>query len=103
MSTDPLRVRRESIPVGPSLASPEPQNPSRWVVRCRRLSGPTVKERIVGSLKGIATGDAIGKQTEMLSREGVVRWYRNGVRGFEGPPGTVIPRSVGSPRREWRH
>ena len=25
-----------------------------------------VKERILGCLKGIATGDAIGKQTEML-------------------------------------
>ena len=62
----------------------------------------TVKERILASLKGIATGDAIGKQTETLSREGVLRWYPDGVRGFEGLPGTLIPRYVGNARREWR-
>jgi ADP-ribosylglycohydrolase len=39
-------------------------------------------ERIVAALKGLATGDAIGKQTETLSREGVFRWYPNGVGGF---------------------
>jgi ADP-ribosylglycohydrolase len=60
-----------------------------------------VKERILGCLKGISTGDAIGKQTETLSREGVVRWYPEGVRGFEGPPGTVIPRYAGNTRRKW--
>ena len=60
-----------------------------------------VKKRILACLKGIATGDAIGKQTETLSREGVVRWYPEGVRGFEGPPGTVIPRYTGNARREW--
>jgi ADP-ribosylglycohydrolase len=57
--------------------------------------------RILGSLKGVATGDAIGKQTETLSREAVVRWYPNGVRGFEGTPGATIPRYVGNARREW--
>jgi ADP-ribosylglycohydrolase len=62
----------------------------------------TAKERIVGCLKGIATGDAIGKQTEMLSRESVLRWYPDGVRGFEGLPGTPIPRYVGNSKREWR-
>ena len=62
----------------------------------------TVKERILASLKGIATGDAIGKQTETLSREGVLRWYPDGVRGFEGLAGTRIPRYVGNARREWR-
>jgi ADP-ribosylglycohydrolase len=62
----------------------------------------TVNGRILGSLQGIATGDAIGKQTETLSREGVLRWYPDGVEGFEGPPGTVIPRYVGNARREWR-
>ncbi len=60
-----------------------------------------VKKRILACLKGIATGDAIGKQTETLSREGVVRWHPEGVRGFEGPPGTVIPRYAGNARREW--
>ena len=58
--------------------------------------------RIVGCLKGIATGDAIGKQTETLSREAIDRWYPHGVRGFEGTPGTVIPRYAGNKKREWR-
>ena len=62
----------------------------------------TIKRRILGCLMGIATGDAIGKQTETLSREGVLRWYPDGVRGFEGPPGTPIPRYVGNAKREWR-
>lgn len=62
----------------------------------------TDRQRILACLKGIATGDAIGKQTETLSRAGVRRWYPDGVRGFEGLPGTVIPRYVGNPRREWR-
>ncbi|MBI1872915.1 MAG: ADP-ribosylglycohydrolase family protein [Acidobacteria bacterium] len=57
---------------------------------------------MLASLKGIATGDAIGKQTETLSREGVLRWYPEGLRGFEGLPGTVIPRYVGNTRHEWR-
>jgi ADP-ribosylglycohydrolase len=57
---------------------------------------------MLACLKGLATGDAIGKQTETLSREGVVRWYPEGVRGFEGPPGTVIPRYAGNRKREWR-
>jgi ADP-ribosylglycohydrolase len=61
----------------------------------------TVKQRILGSLKGLATGDAVGKQTETLSQERVLRWYPQGLRGFEGPVGTVIPRYVGNPRREW--
>ena len=62
----------------------------------------TIADRIVGCLKGIATGDAIGKQTEMLSHEDVLRWYPHGVRGFEGPPDAIIPRYVGNPKREWR-
>src|SRR5258705_10359334 len=62
----------------------------------------TVKQRILACLKGMATGDAIGKQTETLTREGLLRWYPDGVRGFEGSPGTSIPRYVGNARREWR-
>ena len=61
-----------------------------------------MRERIIACLKGIATGDAIGKQTETLSREDVLRWYPDGVRGFEGPPGSPIPRYVGNAKREWR-
>ena len=59
-------------------------------------------ERILGCLTGIATGDAIGKQTENLSREDIRRWYPHGVGGFEGPPGSPIPRYVGNRKREWR-
>jgi len=62
----------------------------------------TVADRIIGCLKGIATGDAIGKQTEMLSHEDVLRWYPHGIRGFEGAPGSVIPRYAGNAKREWR-
>jgi ADP-ribosylglycohydrolase len=62
----------------------------------------TIADRVVGCLKGTATGDAIGKQTEGLSREDVLRWYPHGVRGFEGAPGAVIPRYVGNSKREWR-
>ena len=57
--------------------------------------------RILACLKGIAIGDAIGKQTENLSREDVLHWYPNAVHGFEGLPGTPIPRYVGNRKREW--
>ena len=30
------------------------------------------------------------------------RWYPDGVRGFEGPPGSVIPRYLGNRKRKWR-
>jgi ADP-ribosylglycohydrolase len=61
----------------------------------------TAIDRAVACLKGIATGDAIGKQTEMLSSEDVRRWYPQGLRGFEGTPGAIIPRYVGNSKREW--
>jgi ADP-ribosylglycohydrolase len=59
-------------------------------------------ERIAACLAGIAVGDAIGKQTEMLSPDEVSRWYPDGVRGFEGAPGTIISRYSGNRKREWR-
>ena len=61
-----------------------------------------MNRQILACLKGLASGDAIGKQTETLSRDGVLRWYPSGVRGFEGPPGTTIPRYVGNAKHEWR-
>jgi ADP-ribosylglycohydrolase len=61
-----------------------------------------VKERVFGCLKGLATGDAIGKQTETLSRDDVLRWYPDGIRGFEGLPGAVIPRYAANTKRRWR-
>jgi ADP-ribosylglycohydrolase len=60
-----------------------------------------VLTRIIGCLKGVATGDAIGKQTEGLTRDDVLRWYPAGLRGFENTPGTVIPRYVGNKKHEW--
>src|SRR2546427_4132140 len=62
----------------------------------------TVTDRILGCLTGIATGDAIGKQTEMLSHDDLLHWYPQGIRGFEGTPGSVIPRYQGNAKREWR-
>ena len=62
----------------------------------------TIADRILGCLKGIATGDAIGKQTEMLSQQDIIKWYPLGVRGFEGTPGDVVPRYLGKSKYEWR-
>jgi ADP-ribosylglycohydrolase len=59
------------------------------------------QERVIGCFKALATGDAIGKQTETLSRADVRCWYPDGVRGFHGRPGDVIPRYAGK-RYEWR-
>jgi ADP-ribosylglycohydrolase len=53
-------------------------------------------------LKGIAAGDAIGKQTEGLSAEDVHRWYPDGIRGFEGSAGSPIPRYLRNTKRQWR-
>src|SRR5580693_174320 len=60
-----------------------------------------ILERVAGCLKGLATGDAIGKQTEMLAPADVRKWYPQGLRGFEGRPGQIIPRYAGK-RYEWR-
>jgi ADP-ribosylglycohydrolase len=59
-------------------------------------------ERIAACFAGIAVGDAVGKQTEMLSYDEVSRWYPHGLRGFEGTPGAIIPRYSGNSKREWR-
>jgi ADP-ribosylglycohydrolase len=58
--------------------------------------------RIAGCLRGIATGDAVGKQTEGLSQEVVCRWYPQGIRAFDGVPGQIIPRYLGNSKHEWR-
>jgi len=59
------------------------------------------KERVIGCFKGLATGDAIGKQTETLTRSDVHEWYPSGITGFHGRPGDVIPRYLGK-RYQWR-
>jgi ADP-ribosylglycohydrolase len=56
----------------------------------------------VACFKALASGDAIGKQTEMLSRSDVLRWYPEGISGFHGRPGDVIPRYCGNLKHEWR-
>jgi len=61
----------------------------------------TQVERSVACLKGLATGDAIGKQTETLKRSAVRQWYPDGVSGFQGELGAVIPRYIAK-RYEWR-
>src|SRR5215467_8956779 len=58
-------------------------------------------QRVIGCFKALATGDAIGKKTETLSRADVQRWYPGGIGGFHGQPGEVIPRYAGK-RYEWR-
>ena len=63
---------------------------------------PTTKDRVLACFHGIATGDAVGKQTETLTRDDVLRWYPNGINGFEGPLGSTIPRYRGNKKREWR-
>ena len=62
----------------------------------------TEKQRVLGSLKGLATGDAIGKQTENLSGDGIASWYPGTVLGFEGPPGSIIPRYATNRKHQWR-
>src|SRR3989449_8822120 len=38
----------------------------------------------------------------MLSHEDVLHWYPHGIRGFEGTPGSIIPRYMGNAKHEWR-
>jgi ADP-ribosylglycohydrolase len=59
------------------------------------------EDRVLGCFLGLATGDAIGKQTETLTRGDVEKWYPGGIPGFHGRPGEVIPRYAGK-RYEWR-
>jgi ADP-ribosylglycohydrolase len=59
------------------------------------------KERAIGCFKGLATGDAIGKQTEMLPRADIHTCYPGGITGFHGQPGEIIPRYLGK-RYQWR-
>jgi ADP-ribosylglycohydrolase len=61
-----------------------------------------VNDRILGCLQGLAVGDAVGKQSETLAYADVARWYPEGIRGFEGTPGDVIPRYAANNKRKWR-
>src|SRR5947209_2897515 len=59
------------------------------------------KERVIACFKALAASDAVGKQTETLTRARVRKFYPDGIAGFSGRPGDVIPRYVGK-RYEWR-
>jgi ADP-ribosylglycohydrolase len=66
------------------------------------LSAPSTQEqdRAIACFKALAIGDALAKQTETLPFSVVRTWYPDGIRGFEGIPGDVIPRYRGK-RYEW--
>lgn len=49
--------------------------------------------RTIGCLRGIATGDAIGKQTEGRTTAEIAHWYPAGISGFHCPASSVLPRS----------
>ena len=61
-----------------------------------------IQRRAIACFKGLSTGDAIGKQSENLTRSDVLNWYPQGIRGFHGRCGQIIPRYVGNSKREWR-
>jgi ADP-ribosylglycohydrolase len=45
---------------------------------------PATKDRVLACFHGIAIGDAVGKQTENLTRDDVLRWYPNGSMDSKG-------------------
>ncbi len=59
------------------------------------------QDRAIACFKALAIGDALAKQTETLRVSDVRTWYPDGIRGFEGVPGEVIPRYRGK-RYEWK-
>lgn len=59
------------------------------------------QDRAIACFKALAIGDALAKQTETLRFSDVRTWYPDGIRGFEGVPGDVIPRYRGK-RYEWK-
>jgi ADP-ribosylglycohydrolase len=61
-----------------------------------------VQQRAIACFKGLSTGDAIGKQSENLTRSDVIHCYPHGIRGFHGAPGQIIPRYLGNRNRQWR-
>jgi len=60
-----------------------------------------ILSRATSSFKGLSTGDAVGKQTETLSREDILKWYPEGIKGFHGRIGDVIPRYINGSYK-WR-
>jgi len=60
------------------------------------------RQRVLACFKALASGDAIGKQTEMLSHPEVQHWYPEGISGFHGQPGEPIPRYRDNRKHKWR-
>ncbi|WP_259618431.1 ADP-ribosylglycohydrolase family protein [Paenibacillus doosanensis] len=54
-----------------------------------------VQERVFSCFKGLAIGDAIGKQTESLKFEEIKEWFPEGISGLHGAINTVMPRYDG--------
>ena len=46
-----------------------------WKIPKRPAIPRALQERVIGCFRALATGDAIGKQTELLSRADVQPWY----------------------------
>jgi ADP-ribosylglycohydrolase len=61
-----------------------------------------IQQRAIACFRGLSTGDAIGKQSENLTRTDVLHWYPKGIRGFHGVPGQIIPRYSGNSKHKWR-
>lgn len=51
--------------------------------------------RVIACLKGVSTGDAIGKQTESLNFEDIKQWFPEGISDFHGEIGKIMPRYEG--------
>jgi ADP-ribosylglycohydrolase len=66
------------------------------------MDNGSVEDRAIACLRGLATGDAVGKQTETLTRSDVAKHYPDGIKGLEGSAGDVIPRYRNNTRRQWR-
>ena len=93
--SDPSRVKAAAVSDGSSfwVAVKSPSGMNQTAV---------YKQRVLACFKALASGDAIGKQTEMLSYREVQHWYPEGISGFHGQPGEVIPRYRGNRKHEWR-
>jgi len=68
----------------------------------RKNSGMDIQQRAIACFKALAIGDAIGKQSENLTRRDVLHWYPQGIRGFHGLPGQIVPRYLGNSKHQWR-
>src|SRR5258708_2120138 len=66
------------------------------------MDNGAVEDRAIACLRGLATGDAVGKQTETLTHSDVAKHYPDGIKGLEGKTGNVSRRYRNNKRRQWR-